>query len=195
MVALVVLGVFALMVVGLGLYVAGLYNGLVTLENNVAQAWSNIDVILKQRHDEIPKLVKVCEGYMNHERETLERVIRARNQASQASSVADTADAEAGLQSALRGLFAVVERYPDLKANENFLGLQRRISTLEDQISDRRELYNAAVNLFNIRIRQIPDVFVARPAGYQPKDLYKASVEDRQDVEIDFSGGQGGTAR
>jgi len=172
---------------GLAAYVIGIYNGLVRLKHNVQKAWSNIDVLLKQRHDEIPKLVEVCKGYMKHERETLEKVVQARSSALTADSVARKADAEGGLGKALTGLFALAEKYPDLKANTNFLGLQRRISEVEELIADRREMYNESVNIFNVRIEQIPDVFIARAANYSSRDLYEADEEDREDVKIDLT--------
>ena len=195
MVVLVVLAVFVLMVVAAAAYTMGIYNALVALDNNALKAWSNIDVLLKQRRDEIPKLVKICEGYMQHERETLQQVIEARGRAQQARGVAEQASAEAGLMKALSGLFAVVERYPELKANNNFMALARRVSSIEDQIADRRELYNASVNNYNIRIRQLPDVLIARPMNYEPKQLYRVSAMDREDVEIEFGGGASGGHR
>ena len=192
----IVLGVgLLLLIIVLAGWFIGVYNSLVRLKNNIAKAWSNIDVLLKQRRDEIPKLVKICEGYMQHERETLQQVIEARGRAQQARGVAEQASAEAGLMKALSGLFAVVERYPELKANNNFMALARRVSSIEDQIADRRELYNASVNNYNIRIRQLPDVLIARPMNYEPKQLYRVSAMDREDVEIEFGGGASGGHR
>src|SRR5579859_738511 len=129
-------------------YVVTLYNGLVAVKNNVDKAWANIDVLLKQRHDELPGLIEVCKGYMKYEGETLQRVTQARNAYSQAAT--------------LGRLIATAENYPDLKANSNFMHLQSRITELESEIADRREFYNDSVNTFNIRIQQIPDTFVAR---------------------------------
>jgi len=171
----------------IAVYAIIIYNGLVRLRNNMDKAWSNIDVLLKQRYDELPKLVKVCEGYMKHERETLERVIEARSQIGKAHGVAETARAAQMLTEALKSLFAVVENYPDLKANQNFLALQGRISSLENQIADRREYFNESVNLFNIRIEQIPDVIIARILNYESRDMWQIAPEDREDVEISFS--------
>jgi len=171
----------------IAVYAIIIYNGLVRLRNNMDKAWSNIDVLLKQRYDELPKLVKVCEGYMKHERETLERVIEARSQIGKAHGVAETARADQMLTEALKSLFAVVENYPDLKANQNFLALQGRISSLENQIADRREYFNESVNLFNIRIEQIPDVIIARILNYESRDMWQIAPEDREDVEISFS--------
>jgi LemA protein len=178
--------VFAVLLAGLVGYAVALYNGLVDLNKQTDRAWSNVDVLLKQRHDEIPKLVKTVEGYMAHERGTLESVIQARNALAQARTVGDVAKADSDLHRALERLFALAESYPDLKANSTFLHLEQRISSLEDQIADRREFYNHAVNRFNVRIEQIPDLFIARQLGYRDKEYFRASDEDRRDVEIRF---------
>src|SRR6476660_10167264 len=135
-------------------YVVGIYNTLVRLSNHIDKAWSNIDVILKQRHDELPKLVQVCNSYMTHERETLESVTNARSAYSAGRNINDKAQAENQIVEALGKLFAVAEQYPDLKANQEFLTIQQRISALENTIADRREFYNDSVTLYNIRIEQ-----------------------------------------
>jgi LemA protein len=180
--ALLMFGILGMMV-----YAVGLYNTLVRLSNNIDKAWSNIDVILKQRHDELPKLVQVCNSYMTHERETLERVTNARSAYSRSTSVDEKAKAENQLTRALGQLFAVAERYPDLKANEEFLNVQQRISTLENTIADRREFYNDSVNLYNIRIEQIPAVWVAQQVGYRGRPLLAIAQSDRQDVDLAFA--------
>lgn len=174
------------LVVGILLYFVAVYNGLIVLSRNTAKAWSNIDVLLKQRYDEIPKLIKVCEGYMKYEQQMLERLTAARTACLQAKSVGESSKAEGQLSGALKTLFAVSENYPDLKANQNFTQLQQRISYLESQISDRRELYNDSVNNYNIRISQIPDMFVAGLIKMAPKELFKAAEEERKDVDIKF---------
>ena len=138
--------------VGLGVYVVMIFNGLIALKNDIAKAWANIDILLKQRHDELPKLLDVCKGYMNFERDTLQKITQARSMYSQAVSVDQKAQADQSMTSALRGLFAVAENYPQLKANDNFMQLQKRITELESEIADRREFYNDSVNTFNIRI-------------------------------------------
>ncbi|MEE8558818.1 MAG: LemA family protein [Myxococcota bacterium] len=173
--------------VGVIAYLVTLYNGLIDLNKSTDRSWSNIDVLLKQRHDELPKLVKTVEGYMAHERQTLEQVIEARNAVASAGGVGETARADADLQGALSRLFALAESYPELKADSSFQHLQGRISELEEQIADRREFYNHAVNRYNVRIEQIPDVFIARSLGYQDKEYFRATEEDRRDVEIEFS--------
>ena len=183
----IVLLVLGFMVVGAALYFVTLYNGLIALDKDTKRSWSNIDVLLKQRHDELPKLVSTVEGYMAHERETLERVIRARSAVADARGPAQTASADSQLTGALRQLFALAENYPDLKADSSFAHLQDRISQLEEQIADRREFYNHAVNQFNVRIQQIPDVFIANMLSLDQREYFKVAEEDRRDVEIDFS--------
>lgn len=184
---IVVLAVLFFIVVGLIMYGVSIYNGLISLFHNVDKAWSNIDVLLKQRHDEIPKLIKVCEGYMKHERDTLESITKARTSCINAGSVGESAQSEGMLTQALKSLFAVAENYPDLKANTGFLQLQDRVSYLESQIADRREMYNDSTNNYNIRIHQIPDMFVAGMMNMKDKELFKVSETDRQDVDIKFN--------
>lgn len=168
-------------------YFITIYNGLVRLKNNIKKSWSNIDVLLKQRHDELPKLVKVCESYMQYEKKTLENITKARSAYNNAGSVKEKAKADNMIAGALKTLFAVAENYPELKANENFMQLQNRITSLEDNIADRREFYNESVNNYNIRIAQIPDVIVARMLGYQNETLFEVREEDRRDVDINIS--------
>ncbi len=168
-------------------YVIGVYNMLVRLANNIDKAWSNIDVILKQRHDELPKLVEVCNSYMTHERETLESVTKARNAYREDMKTADKAQAENQIVSALGHLFAVAEQYPDLKANQEFLAIQQRISALENTIADRREFFNDSVNVYNIAIQQIPTVWVAQEIGYTRKPLLTVAPSDRKDVPLAFA--------
>ena len=187
MAGLIVLLAFLVGGVAAVLYGVTLYNGLVNLDKSTARAWSNIDVLLKQRHDELPKLVSTVESYMAHERETLQRVIEARSGVEAARGVNETAEASGKLTGALRQLFAVAEGYPDLKADSSFQHLQARISEVEEQIADRREFYNHAVNQFNIRIHQIPDLFIAGWLNLTDREYFKATEEDRRDVEIRFS--------
>jgi LemA protein len=161
-----------------------IYNGLIAAKHECDRSWSNIDVLLKQRHDEIPKLVEVCKGYMAHERQTLEAVMEARSRSAAARSPAEVASSSNDLSGALRQLFAVAEAYPQLRSQENFAALQRRISDLESQLADRRELYNASANEFNVRIEQLPEVFLARPMGMQARDLFRAQSQDREDPKL-----------
>jgi LemA protein len=164
-----------------------IYNSLVALKNAMARSWANIDVLLKQRHDELPKLVKTCEGYMQHERAIFDKLSEARGALLRAKSVGQRAEAENLLTKALGGIFAVAEAYPDLKANQGFLQLQTRISEVESQIADRREFYNDTAATFNTRLGQIPDKWVAGWLGFTPADLFHATPEDREDVEIKFA--------
>lgn len=182
---------FLLFAAGVVTYTVILYNGLVRLRNENDRAWANIDVLLKQRHDEIPNLVETVKGYMQHEQQTLLAVTQARTQSMAAASVSQKAVADLQMASALRGLFAVAENYPQLKANENFLKLQNRISELEERIADRREFFNDDVNTYNTRIGQIPDVFVASFMSLKPREMFKVSDEDRRLVEVKFQGAAG----
>jgi len=173
-----------LVVVGFLLYFITIYNSLVRLRNDMDKAWANIDVLLKQRHDELPKLIETCKGYMQYEQKTFQMIVEARTAFLKATTVAEKAQADNLISGALKSLFAVSENYPDLKANNNFLQLQKRISELEERIADRREFFNDDVNTYNIRIQQLPDVFVARRLSLQRRDLFKVSEEDRRDVEV-----------
>ncbi len=176
--------VVVLVVLGVFLYFVTLYNSLVRLRNDIDKAWSNIDVLLKQRHDELPKLIETCKGYMQYEQKTLQAVTEARTAFLKATTVTEKAQADNLISGALKSLFAVAENYPDLKANGNFMQLQGRISELEEKIADRREFFNDDVNTYNIRIQQFPELFVARLLNLQHKDLFKVAEEDRQDVEL-----------
>lgn len=188
MIVLVILLVLILILIaGVIGYVIVIYNGLVRMKNNIDKSWSNIDVLLKQRFDELPKLVKVCEGYMQHERKTLENVIKARSMVDQAGSEGEVIDANNAITQALRSLFAVSENYPDLKADASFRQLQSRVSEIEDQIADRREFFNESVNLYNIRIEQFPDILVARNLNYASRKLWEIDPGDRSDVEININ--------
>lgn len=177
-----------LFVAGVLIYAVILYNGLVRLRNENDRAWANIDVLLKQRHDEIPNLVETVKGYMQHEQQTLLAVTQARAASVNAASIGQKALADAQLAGALHSLFAVAENYPQLKANENFLKLQNRITELEERIADRREFFNDDVNTYNTRIGQIPDVFLASFMNLKPRSMFKVSDEDRKLVEVNFSG-------
>jgi LemA protein len=173
-----------LFVVGIIIYFITIYNSLVRLRNDMDKAWANIDVLLKQRHDELPKLIETCKGYMQYEQKTFQLITEARTAFLKAGSVGEKAQADNMISGALKTLFAVAENYPDLKANNNFMQLQKRISELEERIADRREFFNDDVNTYNIRIQQLPDVFVARMLSLQRRDLFKVTEEDRRDVEV-----------
>jgi LemA protein len=180
-----------LFLAGAAIYATILYNELVGLRNENDRAFANIDVLLKQRHDEIPNLVSCVRGYMDHERQTLEAVALARTASIGAASIPQKAQADLRLTGALHTLFAVAERYPDLKANRNFLSLQTRISELEERIADRREFFNDDVATYNTRIAQLPEVFLARQMGLRPRQLFQVSGQDRQQVEMKLARAQG----
>jgi len=176
--------VVILFVVGIFAYLITIYNSLVRLKNDIDKAWANIDVLLKQRHDELPKLIETCKGYMQYEQKTFQLITEARTAYMRAGSVTEKAQADNMISGALKSLFAVSENYPDLKANNNFMQLQKRISELEEKIADRREFFNDDVNTYNIRIQQFPDVFLAGMMHLQHHDLFKVAEEDRQDVDV-----------
>lgn len=181
----ILIGLVVILVgVGIFVYLITIYNSLVRLRNDNDKAWANIDVLLKQRHDELPKLIETCKGYMQYEQKTFLAITEARTAFMKASSVPEKAQADNLLSGALKSLFAVAENYPELKANNNFMQLQGRISELEEKIADRREFFNDDVNTFNIRIQQLPDVFIARMLSLQRRDLFKVTDEDRRDVEV-----------
>lgn len=179
------MGLFALLILGaVGLILAYgvmLYNRLVEIKHNVTKSWSNIDVLLKQRHDELPKLVEVCRQYMRYEQDTLEKLMIARSAVSQARQTGDVdalGSAETMLRSGLGRLFAVAEDYPELRANENFQHLATRITGLENAIADRREFYNGAVNINNVRIEQFPELIVAKLFNFYPARLLEFMEEE-----------------
>jgi LemA protein len=185
------MSIFAIvMLAGLGLIVAYgvmIYNSLVQVKHNVSKAWANIDVLLKQRHDEIPKLVEVCKQYRQFEQDTLQRVIEARSrvfQASQSQNMPALGQAETALRAGLANLYAVAEAYPELKTNEQFMNLQTRISALENAIADRREFYNESVNINNVRIEQFPDVVIAGMFNFPARQLLEFQEEEKRDVDV-----------
>ena len=171
----------------IAIYAVMLYNGLVALKHAVARDWANIDVLLKQRHDELPKLVEVCKQYKQFEQETLQRVIQARagvQAARESQDIGALGDAEGLLRQSVGKIFAVAEAYPELKANENFMQLQQRITSLENGIADRREFYNDAVNINNVRVEQFPDAIIARIFNFESKPLLEFSTIEKADVDL-----------
>jgi LemA protein len=180
---IITLGILVLVLV----YGITIYNSLVQIKHNVTKAWANIDVLLKQRHDELPKLVETCKQYMKFEQDTLTKVIEARSKvfsAREAQNIPALGGAETLLRGALGNLFALAESYPDLKANQTFQQLQTRISALENAIADRREFYNESVNVNNVRIEQFPDVIVARLLNFREAQLLEFSEEEKKDVDV-----------
>lgn len=163
------------------------YNRLVALKHGVAKAWANIDVLLKQRHDELPKLVEVCKQYKQFEQQTLQQVVAARSQVQSARESQDIVAlgvAEGALRSGLGKIFAVAEAYPELRANESFMQLQGRISQLESAIADRREFYNEAVNINNVQVEQFPDTIIAGLFKFGTHPLLEFSSTEKADVDV-----------
>jgi len=180
---IIVLGVLLVVVI----YAVMLYNNLVQVKHNVTKAWANIDVLLKQRHDELPKLVETCKQYMKFEQETLTKVMEARSKvfaAREAQDIRTLGQAEGALRAMLGNLFALAEAYPDLKTNQTFQQLQTRISGLENAIADRREFYNESVNVNNVRIEQFPDTLIAGMFRFMPFQLLEFQAEEKADVDV-----------
>ena len=180
------IGIVALVLVGLIVilfaWVAGAYNGLVRLRNQLENAWAQIDVQLKRRHDLIPNLVETVKGYAKHERETFEKVTQARNMAMSAKTVGERAEAENVLTGALKSLFAVAEAYPELKANQNFLGLQEELTSTENKISFSRQFYNDTVMTFNTRIEVFPTNFIAGMFHFTRHDFFEVKAEEEREA-------------
>ena len=182
-VAFVILGVAILALV----YLVMIYNNLVQVKHNVSKAWANIDVLLKQRHDELPKLVETCKQYMKFEQDTLQKVIEARAKVFSARASQDMralGTAEAGLRASVGSLFALAEQYPDLKTNQTFLQLQSRITGLENAIADRREFYNESANINNVRVEQFPDAIIAGMFNFKQAQLLEFDAAEKTDVDV-----------
>ncbi len=180
---LIFLGIIIVLII----YSISLYNHLVNVKHAVSLAWANIDVLLKQRHDELPKLVEVCKQYQEFEQSTLQRVIEARSQvhsARESQDIPALGQAEGTLRMGLGKLFAVAEAYPELKANEHFMQLQTRITSLENAIADRRELYNETVNINNVQIELFPASLIAQRFNFLEKPLLEFSAQETADVDM-----------
>ena len=178
--------IIALLVIGIIGYLISIYNGLIRLKNDIQKSWANIDVLLKQRSDELPKLINSVKGYMKHEKSTLEQLTKARTQFLRATTMEQKAKSDNLISSALKSIFAVAENYPNLKANENFIQLQGRISGIENELADRREFYNDSVNNFNIRIQSFPDLIVAGRMKLISQEMFKVAEAEKKDVEVSF---------
>lgn len=163
-----------------------IYNSLVQVRNNVDKAWKNIDVLLEQRHDEIPKLVETCAAYMQHERETLDNLTRLRTGYHQASDVAKKVEIENLINREMQHLNLVMEQYPDLKAIDAFGKVLDRVSALESAIADRREFFNDSINIYNIQIERFPSLIFARLLNYQRKEYLEVAQEKKGDVGMNF---------
>jgi len=182
-------GLVVLVVLGLvAVFLVGLYNGLVRARNEVKNAWSQIDVQLKRRHDLIPNLVETVKGYAAHERGTLDAVVKARQQAIAASgNVAEAVKAENALSQTLRSLFAVAEAYPDLKANQNFLALQEELASTENKIGFARQYYNDSAMRFKNRIEVFPSNIFANIFGFAPEPFFQVETEaEKQPPQVKF---------
>ena len=183
---IVVIFVIALIIIGFISWFFTVYNGLVQVKENIKKSWANIDVLLMQRSDEIPKLIKVLKSFVKHEKKMFDNVMDARTSYLGASSVSEKADADNRMSEALKSVFALSEAYPELGSNDNFLKLQERISSLENEIADRRELYNESVNNYNIRIQSLPDMFIANTLGLPQEVMFKVDGNKKKDIDIDL---------
>ena len=174
--------ILIIIVVIVALFLVSMYNSLVKLRNQVKNAWAQIDVQLKRRHDLIPNLIETVKGYMHHERETLENITKARSQAVQAEGVGDKAKAEGELTRALGKFNLVVENYPDLKANQNFLSLQEELTSTENKISFSRQNYNDQVLFYNNKIQMFPSNIMAGMFNFKAEEFFE--IEDEKEKEV-----------
>ncbi len=180
---LIVLGIVAVIAV----VIIGMYNSLIRLKNRVDEAWSDIDVQLKRRHDLIPNLVNTVKGYASHEKETFEKVVQARSAAMQAGNAEEKAKTENALSETLKSIFALAENYPDLKANQNFLELQRELSDTENKIQASRRFYNGNVRDFNTKLQVFPTNIIGNTLGFKDRDFFEIEdAEERKNVEVKF---------
>ena len=179
--------IFILGIIALVSWFFTVYNGLVQVRENIKKSWANIDVLLMQRSDEIPKLIETVKAFVKHEKNMIDKVLDARKVYLGSNTVGEKAVADDQLSGALKSLFALSENYPELKSNENFIQFQNRISSIEDDIADRREFYNDSVNNFNIRIESAPDVIVANYMGLKEQEMFEVPESKKEDVQIDFS--------
>jgi LemA protein len=188
--SMILFGIVVLIVVGvtvLASYFVGIYNELVALRNDCDRQFADVDALLKQRHDELPKLIDTCKGYMQYEQKTLLAVTEARSAYANAQTPEQKTQADNQVSGALKTLFAVAENYPDLKADMNFLQLQGRVSALEAQIAAQRVDYNETANAYNIGIAQAPANLVAALARFAPRAMYPVAESDREDVKVSFA--------
>ena len=180
----IIIGVIVAILV---IFVISSYNGFIKLKNKCEEAFSTMDVYLKKRYDLIPNLVETVKGYASHEKDTLEKVIAARNMAQGAKTLEDKIAGENMLQGTLKTLFAVAENYPDLKANENFMDLQNQLKTMEGEIANSRKYYNAVVKQFNTKCEMFPSNIIASIFHFERKPMFEVeSAEERQNVQVKF---------
>jgi LemA protein len=183
MLMFILLGILVIII----FWIVAMYNGLVRLRNQVKNAWSQIDVQLKRRHDLIPNLVETAKGYMKHERETLESITNARSHAVEASGVANQAKAEGELNNAISRFMLVVENYPDLKASQNFLSLQEELSSTENKVSFSRQAYNDQVQNFNIKIESVPSNIIAGMFNFKQAEFFEIETPaERETPKVKF---------
>ena len=187
LVIVIILAVLLVAVLLMGLMLLGIYNGLIRSRVRTREAWAGIDVQLKRRASLIPNLVETVKGYASHEREVLENVTRARSMLEQAGSAGQAAQADNVLTGALRSLLAVSENYPQLRANENFLELQRELSDIEEKIAFARQFYNRNVVDFNTRIQVFPSVIIANMFNFERFEFFEAEEAAREDVQVSFT--------
>ena len=181
---IILLAVLIIIIIGFFSAIIIIFNNFVRLKNNIDKSLANINVLLKQRSNEIPNLVNVVKGYMKYEKEILESLTNARSFLLKANTLSQKAAADNAITELVKTIFAVAEKYPDLKAGENFLKLQKRITGLENELADRREFYNDSVTIYNIRIQSIPDLIVARLMHLKRIDLFKATKEDQKYIKV-----------
>lgn len=175
-----------IIVVVILLWFVAAYNGFVKLRNMIREAFSTMDVYMKKRYDLIPNLVETVKGYATHEQSTFEKVISARNTAAGATTVEGRIQGENALTGTLRTLFAVAEAYPDLKANANFMDLQKQLQSIEGEIANSRKYYNAVVRDFNTKTESFPSVIVASMFGFKREPLFEITSDERQNVKVQF---------
>jgi len=185
-IGMIILIFVGLIILALIVMLVIIYNSFIRMQNNIDKSWANIDVLLKQRSNEIPNLVNVVKGYMGHEKETLESLTKARSFLGKAETLSKKAAADEIISGLVKNLFAVAEKYPDLKAVENFLALQKRITGLENELADRREFFNDNVTIYNTRIQSIPDLILAKMMHLNKKELFEASEKDKRYIQVNL---------
>ncbi len=184
------MGIFAifliLVIISLVSWFLITYNALIRVKENIKKAWGNIDVLLMQRSDEIPKLIETVKAFRDHEKEMFNNVLNARDNYLNANTISEKATADSEITTALKSIFSLSESYPELKSSDNFLQFQNRISSIEEKIADRREFYNESVNNYNISIQSLPDVVIANILSLKQEEMFKVPESKKKDVEINF---------
>ena len=184
---MVVIAIIIAVIVIIGAWLVGIYNGFVKAKNNCEEGYSTMDVYLKKRYDLVPNLVETVKGYAKHESETFEKIVKARSMIGSASTVEERAEGENQLTGALESLFAVAEAYPELQANQNFMDLQGQLQTLESEIAESRKYYNATVKTYNNKVEMFPSNLIATVFHFERKPMFEVnSAEERQNVKVQF---------